>query len=159
MKKIVSLLLLFVAVFSTANAQFEQGKKYVSASVSGLGLSYNSNEKFNLGLKAHAGYFISDCLMANATIGYEHKHDFNDVNLGAGLRYYFDQNGIYLGAGAEFSHIDKRNNDVFIPVTAGYAFFINQHLTIEPSVYYKMSLHDFGNNSTVGFNVGLGFYF
>ncbi len=159
MKKIATLLLFFAAVFSTANAQFEQGKKYVGASVSGLGLSYSSNEKFNMGLNAHAGYFIADCLMANATIGYEHKHDFNDVSLGAGLRYYFDQNGIFLGAGAEYCHIDKSNNDVFIPVTAGYAFFINRYLTIEPSVYYKMSLHDFGGNSTVGFNIGLGFYF
>ncbi len=159
MKKFTMVLLLLVAAVTSANAQFEQGKKYVGASVSGLGMSYNSSEKFRLEVDAHAGYFIADCLMATATVGYEHTRNLDDLRLGAGMRYYFDQNGIYLGAGAEYNHITKNHNDVMIPLTVGYAFFINRYLTIEPSLYYKMSLHDFSNNSTVGFNIGLGFYF
>ncbi len=159
MKKLVTLILLFVVTFTAAHAQFERGKRYVGASVSGLGLSYSSNEKFRMGLDAHAGYFIADCIMATANVGYEHTENMDDVRVGAGLRYYFDQNGIFLGAGAEYNHFTKSNNDVMIPITAGYAFFINRYLTVEPSVYYKMSLHDFSGNSTVGFNIGLGFYF
>ncbi len=159
MKKVTMILLLLVAAVTSVHAQFEQGKKYVGASVSGLGMSYSSGEKFSIGVDAHAGYFIADCLMVNATAGYDHTRLLDDVRLGAGMRYYFDQNGIYLGAGAEFNHITKNHNDVMIPVTVGYAFFINRYLTIEPSLYYKMSLHDFSNNSKVGFNVGLGFYF
>lgn len=159
MKKITLVLLLIVAAFSTAHAQFEQGKKYVGASLTGLGLSYSANEKFRLGVDAAAGYFVADCLMLHASAGYEHTRNLDDVRVAAGARYYFDQCGIYLGAGAEYDHFTKSNNDVMIPVTIGYAFFINQYLTIEPSIYYKMSTHDFSDNSTVGASIGIGFYF
>ena len=46
-----------------------------------------------------------------------------------------------------------------IPVEVGYAFFLNRHVTIEPALYYKMSLHDFSGNSTVGLRIGFGYYF
>lgn len=159
MKKFLSILLLFIATITSAQAQFEKGVKYVSASASGLGISYSSNEKFRLGLDLHAGYFVDDCLMLHATAGYEHKRNLDDVRIGAGARYYFDQCGIFLGAGAEYDHFTKNNNDVMIPLTVGYAFFVNQFITIEPSIYYKMSTHDFGGNSTFGASIGLGFYF
>lgn len=158
MKKCLTLLLLFVATLS-AHAQFEQGTKYVGASLSGLNLSYSSNAKFNLGLDAEAGYFIADCVMLKANVGYEHAHESDKVRVGAGARYYFRQNGIYLGAGAEYSHDPELKNDIMIPVEVGYAFYLNHYITIEPAVYYKMSLHDFGGNSTVGARIGIGYYF
>lgn len=159
MKKIPTLLILLLLAVTTAHAQFEQGKKYVGASLSGLGLSYSDNERFRFGVDASAGYFVADCLMLHASAGYEHTRNLDDVRVAAGARYYFDQCGIFLGAAAEYDHFTKSNNDVMIPVTIGYAFFINQYLTIEPSLYYKMSLHDFSGNSTVGASIGLGFYF
>ena len=158
MKKILFLLLLLLCGVQ-ANAQFEQGKKYVSASLSGLSLSYSSNEKFRFGLDADAGYFITDCVMLRANLGYEHTRQVDDVRVGVGARYYFLQNGIYLGAGAEYNHFTPSNNDVMIPVEVGYAFFLNRHVTIEPALYYKMSLHDFSGNSTVGLRIGFGYYF
>lgn len=158
MRKITTLLLLFVAAL-TAHAQFEKGTKYVGLSASGLGFSYSSSEKFRLGLDADAGYFVADCLMLHGNVGYEHTRNMDDVRVGAGVRYYFDQCGVYLGAGAEYNHFTADNNDVMIPLRVGYAFFINQFLTIEPALYYKMSLHDFSNNSTVGASIGVGFYF
>ncbi len=69
------------------------------------------------------------------------------------------QCGVYLGAGAEYAHYTSNNNDLMVPLRVGYSFFINRHLTIEPELYYKMSTHDFGNNSQVGVSIGLGFYF
>ena len=158
MKKLFSV---FVLMFCMLNvqAQFEKGTKYVGASVTGLSLSYSANEEFRLGLDAEAGYFLADCVMLKANVGYEHTRVMDDVRLGVGARYYFSQNGIYLGAGAEYNHFTKSNNDVMIPVEVGYAFYLNKHLTIEPSVYYKMSLHDFSGNSTVGVRIGMGFYF
>ncbi|MGN0086795.1 MAG: hypothetical protein ACI353_04645 [Alloprevotella sp.] len=158
MKKWYLLLLLAVLAIG-ANAQFKKGTKFVGASLTGLNLSYSSNEKFRLGLNADAGYFVADCLMLRANVGYEHTRNLDDVAIGAGARYFFRQNGIYLGAGAEYNHFTKSNNDVMIPVEVGYAFYLNHYLTIEPAVYYKMSLHDFSGNSTVGLRVGFGFYF
>lgn len=159
MKRLTTILLLLVATLTTAHAQFEQGTKYVGASTSGLGLSYSTSERFRLGLDANAGYFIADCLMLHGNVGYEHTRAVDDVRIGLGARYYFDNCGIFLGAGAEYNHFTKSSNDIMIPVTIGYAYFLNDHLTIEPSIYYKMSLHDFSDNSTVGFSLGLGFYF
>ena len=46
-----------------------------------------------------------------------------------------------------------------VPLTVGYAFFLNRYITVEPSLYYKMSLHDFSDNSTFGVQVGIGIYF
>lgn len=158
MKKIFLALLLLVGSLS-AHAQFSQGTKYIGASISGLGLSYSSNEKFRMGLDASAGYFVADCLMLRATVGYDHTKEIDDVNIGAGARYYFDDCGVFLGTGLEYQHYTPSNNDLVLPVEVGYAFFVNHFITIEPSLYYKMSFHDFSNNSTVGFKLGLGFYF
>ncbi len=158
MKKWMTCLLLFVAAVS-ANAQFEKGTKYANVSLSGLSLSYSGSEKFRGGLDAEAGYIFTDNLMLRANVGYDHTRYIDDVRVGAGIRYYIDQNGIFLGAGAEYSHFTKNNNDLMIPVEVGYAFFLNKNLTLEPAVYYKMSLHDFANNSTLGLRIGFGFYF
>lgn len=159
MKRISLILMLLIAVVTTAQAQFEQGTKYLGASATGLGLSYSSNEKFRFGLQAEAGYFVADCLMLRANVGYEHTRNLDDVSAGAGVRYYFDQCGVYIGAAGEFDHFTKSNNDVMIPLSVGYAFFVNQYITIQPELYYKMSLHDFGGNSTFGASIGVGFYF
>ena len=154
-----TLLLLFCIVAMGAQAQFEKRTKYIGASLSGLGLSYSSNERFRMGIDAEAGYFIADCVLLKGNIGYEHTRYTDDVRIGATARYYFSQNGIFMGAGAEYNHFTKSNNDVMIPVEVGYAYYLNQYLSLEPSVYYKMSLHDFSGNSTVGLRVGLSYYF
>ncbi|MBR2863373.1 MAG: outer membrane beta-barrel protein [Bacteroidaceae bacterium] len=158
MRKWMTCLLLLVATLS-ANAQFEKGKKFVGASLSGLNLSYSSSERFRFGVDAEAGYFLADCFMLKANVGYGHTEYTDDVRIGVGARYYFNQNGIYLGAGAEYNHFTPSNNDIMIPVEVGYAFFLNKHVTIEPAVYYKMSLHDFSDNSTVGLRIGFNYYF
>lgn len=159
MKKFFLALLVSLAA-TGANAQFLQGTKYIGASFSNLGLSYNKKSKFNLGLNAEAGYFFADCWMARATVGYNFQKDgANDFNLGVGVRYYILQNGLFFGAGTEFKHQKPNYNDLLIPVEIGYTFYLNHYLAIEPSVYYKMSTNDFGNGSTVGLRIGLGYYF
>ena len=158
MKKILLLMCMVLGTL-TANAQFAQGTKYVSASLSGLGLSYSSNQKFRLGVDATAGYFMADCLMLKGNVTYDHTKEIDDISVGAGLRYYFDQCGVFMGAGADYVHYTPSDNDVQIPVEVGYAFFVNRFITIEPSLYYKMSLDSFSQKSTVGVRIGLGFYF
>lgn len=158
MKKAIVFILFLVGVIS-AQAQFGKGTKYVGASMSGFGMSYSTSEKFQLGIDLHAGYFVADCLMLHGIVGYEHSNQVDNVNVGAAARYYFDQCGVFMGAGAEYQHHSPSHNDVMIPVEVGYAFYVNHFIAIEPSVYYKMSLHDFSDNSTVGLKIGLGFYF
>ena len=143
----------------SAKAQFEAGTKYLGISSTGLGLSYSTNEKFRLNLDVTAGYFVADKILLKANVGYDHTKEIDDFTAGLGGRYYFIENGIFMGAGAEFVHFTSNSNDLMVPVEVGYAFYLNHYITIEPSVYYKMSLHSFSRQSSVGLKVGFGFYF
>ena len=114
------------------------------------------------------------------------NHEFN---LGANGRYYFDKCGIFVGAGLLYSHqrfpqldsyvaavstdpttgatitttvtyTNKKSWNFFsIPLEAGYCFYINNHLSIEPAVYCHLCLNHFDNGSKVGLKVGVGYYF
>lgn len=158
MRKLM-LSLLFMAVAFTASAQFQKHTKYVSASLSGLDLSYSSNEKVTFGIDALGGYFVEDCWMIYAKMGYDHTRYTDNFSVGTGFRYYFLQNGIYLGCGVQYAHATKSINNVHLTPEVGYAFYVNRNITIEPAVYYNMSLNDFSNGSKVGLKVGLGIYF
>lgn len=158
MKKwILGMLLLVLS--TSAFAQFEAGTKYLGISSTGLGFSYSTNEHIRWGATATVGYFMADQLLVKADLSYNHTRHVDDFACGLGLRYYFKENGIFLGAGGEFDHLTPNCNDVMIPVEVGYAFYLNHYITIEPSLYYKMSLDDFSDKSTVGFKIGFGFYF
>ena len=89
MKKIVlSLTMLVVAL--TASAQFQQGKGYIGASLSGLNLSYNSENGLNLGVQAKAGYLFADNWMLLGEVGSDHYGEdriADQAAIGVGLRY------------------------------------------------------------------------
>ena len=72
MIKRLTLLAVVLCVTLTASAQFEKGKKYISASLSGLDLSYNGLSEFNVGFEAKGGYMFDDNLMLLGILGYNH---------------------------------------------------------------------------------------
>lgn len=161
MLKKFSLLVIALVMALSASAQFEKGKKYISASFSGFDLSYNGSSDLNVGLQAKGGYLVDDNLMVLGSLGYNHVGD--DVtpdrfSIGAQGRYYILQNGIYLGVGATYKHGNHSYNDLMPSVEVGYAFFINRHITIEPALYYEQSITDHSKYSSVGLRIGLGVY-
>ncbi len=158
MKKILTIALLFVVALG-ANAQFEKGTKYVGASLTGLSASYNKVNDFNFGLQATAGYFFADNWMAKANVGYGYNYKIHSVNLGAMASYYLKSIGLFFSAGAEYSHLGGSVNDFRIPMEVGYCFYLNNHVSVEPAVYYRMSCVDFCDNSEVGLRVGFSYYF
>lgn len=144
----------------SANAQFEEGKVYCGASLSGLSLSYNGSSELNLGVQAKAGYLFADNLMAVGQLSYDHsgKDGVKDYfSVGAQGRYYIIQNGLYLGAGVKLAHTGSYN-DVMPGVEVGYAFFLSRTVTIEPAIYYDQSFKNHSDFSTVGLRVGIGVY-
>lgn len=159
MKKI---LMLFAAVLLTlsANAQFESGKTYVGASLSGLDLNYNGNNEVGFGVNALAGKFVADDFLLYGFAGFEHpgKDQDNTFSAGIGGRYYIEQNGLFLGVNAKYIHANSSYNDFMPGVEVGYAFFISHTVTIEPAVYYQQSFKDHSDYSTVGLKVGFGIY-
>ena len=158
--KKIAVVALGLMVSVGAHAQFESGKQYCGASLTGLNLSYNGSEELSLGIQAKAGYFFEDDLMLLAQAEYKHSglEGVKDYwALGAQGRYYIEQNGIYLGAGMKLIHTGSYN-DVMPGVEVGYAFFVSKQVTIEPAVYYDQSFKNHSDYSTVGVKVGIGIY-
>ena len=158
--KKIAVVALGLMVSVGAHAQFESGKQYCGASLTGLNLSYNGSEELSLGIQAKAGYFFEDDMMLLAQAEYKHS-SLEGVKdywaLGAQGRYYIEQNGIYLGAGMKLIHTGSYN-DVMPGVEVGYAFFVSKQVTIEPAVYYDQSFKNHSDYSTVGVKVGIGIY-
>ena len=160
MMKKLSFLLLSLTFSLCIHSQFQVGKGYIGASLTGLNLHYNGHDKLNVGLEAKIGYLAWDNIMLLANVSAEHNGSeavADHISVGAGGRYYITQNGLYLGAGCKFLHANHSYNDMMIGAEVGYAFFINRSVTIEPALYYDHSFKD-SNYSTVGLKLGLGIY-
>lgn len=114
------------------------------------------------------------------------NHEFN---LGADARYYFHKTGVFVGGGLLYSHTryplyastvasiitdtatgtttattttytyQTSWNFISIPLEAGYCFFLNNHLSIEPAVYCHLCLNHFDDGSKIGLKLGVGYYF
>ena len=156
-KSIVTAVLVFMATLS-ANAQFEKGKIYVGASLSGLDMTYNGSEKGKFSIEGKAGYLVEENVMLTAQAAYskQDKLPFM-ISLGIGGRYYIEQNGMYFGASVDYKHHDDFSD--FQPsVQVGYAFFLSRTVTIEPEVYYIQSFKNHSDYSTIGLRVGFGIY-
>lgn len=140
----------------TANAQFEKGKGYIGASFSGIDIS-NQTKEFHLGLNAKLGYMFEDNLMALGELGYDHWDKSSDaLVLGAGVRYFIVQNGLYLGGGLKYKHASSYN-DLLPSFQLGYAFFLSRTVTLEPELYFDISTKKF-DYTCYGLRVGIGVY-
>lgn len=142
---------------------FTQGKMYVNAAYSGTALAYNKASDWQLGISGKAGYFFLDNLMGVGVAGYKMSNngDVATAELGAGARWYFDTVGIYVGAIAKYAYekvFDSSFNDFRPEINAGYAFFLNRNITVEPEAYYEHSFKD-SDYSGFGVRIGLSIYF
>lgn len=160
MKKLLSLLSVLLLTL-TASAQFEQDKKYIGATLSGLNLCYNGENETTIDVDAMAGYMVSNNVLVYGKAGYSHQavRGYDDIlKLGVGGRYYIVQNGIFLGVNANYIHADPKFNDFRPGVEVGYAFFLSHTVTIEPAIYYEQSFKSHKDYSTVGLRIGFGIY-
>ena len=160
MKKVLLTLVLFAALASSAYAQFEQGKKYVGASLSSAGMSYSDYDEFALGLNFTGGYMFMQDWMLLGEFGFDiRRGDLQELYLGAKARYYIEQNGLFLSAGLRYLHHFDNFNDLQLTPEVGYCFFLGKYVSVEPALYYDMSLSDFSHKSKAGIRIGFGYYF
>lgn len=143
-----------------ANAQFEQGKTYVGASLTGFDMNYCSAENFKLNLDAKVGTFVTDNWLLYGVAGLNRNSSANttSMSLGVGGRYYIIQNGLFLGLQGKFEHAKPSYNDFKPTAELGYCFFVGREMTIEPSVYYEQSFKSHSEYSKIGFKIGIGLY-
>lgn len=160
MKKIVLTLIFALVGMSSAFAQFEKGKYYLAATTNAAGFSYSKSHKARFNLGVNGGYMFEEAWMAIAEAGFDYYNsDMQKFYVGGKLRYLIKQNGLFLQAGAKYVHEAPNFNDVQITPEVGYCFFLNRHLTVEPSLYYDVSLSDFSDKSEFGVKIGLAWYF
>jgi len=161
MKKTLLIVALALLTSLTASAQFQKGKGYVGASLTGLNMSYNGGEGLNFGIEAKGGYILANNLMVLGSLSYQHNGNdavADHFTVGVGGRYYIIQNGLYLGVNAKLLHANHNYNDLMPGVEVGYAFYINRSVTIEPAIYYDQSFRKHSDYSTIGLKVGVGVY-
>lgn len=166
MKQIILAIAFLLMGVGSSFAQFEAGKYYVGAGLQGVGLSYDSTNKFTFGAEADLGYMIERDWLVIADAGLKLSDStLKNFYVGGKLRYLIEQNGLFLQAGAKFLHEDfggpdtESYNDFLITPEIGYCFFLNHYVALEPSVYYDMSLGNFSKRSCVGLKIGLACYF
>ena len=173
MKKTIAMLLFGLMTVVAANAQyrqnpapqyrqdtppFGQGKLYFGTAMSSFDIG-SLAKKFHVDLSAKGGYMLTDNILALGDVSYNYKKDAAPegvFSLGAGMRYYIEQNGLFLGAGAKL--YDITNDLDFQPnLSLGYAFFLSRTVTVEPELYFNLSTEDI-DNSNYGFRIGFGIY-
>ena len=163
MKKIFITLLL-AAVSLGASAQFEKGTKYANASLTGFGLDYCKAGGFHIGIGAAGGYFIADGWSLLGQLGWDHQDGVNAFNIGFSARYYLQKNGLFFSGGLKYGAFNPGGElpvarNIYLTPEIGYCFYLNDHVSIEPSVYVDMSLNHFSDYTKVGLKVSFGYYF
>ncbi len=171
MKKFLLVSAILLA-FVVTNAQTEKGKfvvggtsafSFSSTNFDGADNNYNT---FNIGL--NGGYFIMDNVQIGAAFGYQSEKfeeeefdidiDTNSTIFAIGARYYYQN---FFG-GLAFQSQKYKDEDALnaFNIEAGYAIFVNDFISINPSVVYSLGTGDMNkNNNTFKGQIGFAIYF
>ena len=107
---------------------------------------------------AEAGYFVTDDLAIKAGIGYADADVIDGTfTYKIGAKYYLS--GVFP-LGVDFTGISVEDMDAnWIGVQGGYALFITDHIAIEPTVRYNITLDEMKADSAfqglIGFSIFL----
>jgi hypothetical protein len=158
MKKLILMFLLAISLnsFSQTKNPVTEGNIILSGSgaiqsyhgETTTGTTFTKTSVFAFNLSPGAGYFIIDnfAIGANATVSY-YKQGLNKyytLGLGPWARYYFN-NGVFVKAETNFilfhgmGSNNSRQRTYSITPGVGYAFFLNQKVSLEPCLSYTFS--------------------
>ncbi|MCB0495160.1 MAG: outer membrane beta-barrel protein [Cyclobacteriaceae bacterium] len=167
--KIVLCIIVALVIFNgIANAQISQGTIAVST---GTNLNYSSSSykgsdtklnQFNLNLTG--GYFFAQNFIIGAGIAYSstnyksssYDYDTKSTTFSIFSRYYIN-GAFFLGIGygsVKYEDLDALNE---LDFQVGYAAFISDNISIEPSLNYGLGLGD-NEGNTFLVNLGFGLY-
>lgn len=171
MKRILLTAAIALAASTAAHAQFAQGTKYVSTSVSGLSLGYSKSSDLKFGLNADAGYYFADGWMVKGNFNYNHAKNLDGLAIGAGVRYSFLQNGIFIGAGLEYGFDKYTNTNRYLETTVtntitntttldenGDPVFATDMTTEKTETWKTIETKERVNNIRIPIEIGYTFY-
>jgi hypothetical protein len=120
------------------------------------GPDQSSTSHFFITFNPGVAFFIANHLAIGLYIPVFYNGTSNNkyYSLGIGpiIRFYFN-NGIFLKGEASYSYIhnlsSSQTNEKFLSVTpgAGYAFFLNQKVSLEPCICYEFDDIDYNSTS------------
>ncbi|MBV6879069.1 hypothetical protein NG800_011325 [Epilithonimonas ginsengisoli] len=180
-KLLLGAVVLVAGLFSTANAQIQEGNWMVGSSLLSSNFGLNTGAGYDIALQPKAAYFIKDNValggyvnlgISKVTKGSPTRFDYGVGALGryyispgeAGVdnllnhgRWFFEGN---LGVGGSSVENGNSTTGLDFGVGPGYSYFITPNIGIEGLVKY-VGQSGFGNeglNSNITFNVGFSIY-
>mgnify|MGYP003578731679 FL=1 len=180
-KLLLGAVVLGAGLFSTANAQIQEGNWMVGSSLLSSNFGLNTGAGYNIALQPRAAYFIKDNValggyvnlgISKVTKGSPTRFDYGVGALGryyvspgeAGVdnllnhgRWFFEGN---LGVGGSSVENGNSTTGLDFGVGPGYSYFITPNIGVEGLVKY-VGQSGFGNeglNSNITFNIGFSIY-
>lgn len=182
MKKIfIGAVLLTAGLFTTANAQIQEGNWMVGSSLVASNFGLNTGAGYNIGIQPRGAYFIKDNVAVGGYVDLGINKVSKDSNtrfnygVGALGRYYMSpgeqgvdnllQHGRFflegnVGIGGNSIKGDTSTTGLDFGVGPGYSYFITPNIGLEGLVKYVGNT-GFGNeglSSNITFNVGFSIY-
>lgn len=182
MKKLfLGAVVLGAGLFSTANAQIQEGNWMVGSSLVTSSFGLNTGGGYNIAVQPKAAYFIKDNVALGGMVNLEFlkagKGDATQFKYGVGAlgryyispgeagvdnllnhgRWFFEGNA---GIGGTSTEGGNSTTGFVYGVGPGYSYFITPNIGIEGLVKYNGEA-GFGNtpyNSNITFNVGFSIY-
>lgn len=164
------MMVIAIAGFATANAQFKAGDKTLSGKLTNFNFGYivgdNDYSAINVDLSVAGSYFVIDKLAVEAMLGItSSKYSVGDYSsdastgfgFGIGARYYV-WDALYAG----LTYQGQKNTDQdlinLLNIEVGYDYYITDNVFFEPAVYFTKNLND-GGRSKFGLSIGIGVNF
>ena len=180
-KLIIGAVLLTAGLFTTANAQIQEGNWMVGSSLVASNFGLNTGAGYNIALQPRGAYFIKDNVAiggyVNLGINKETKDSGTRFKYGVGAlgryymspgeagvdnllnhgRFFFEGN---VGIGGNSIKGGTSTTGLDFGVGPGYSYFITPNIGLEGLVKYVGNT-GFGNEgltSNIAFNVGFSIY-
>ncbi len=164
-----------VAMGSGTGIGFSSWKYNQPNTIEGMDPIEYKHSEFTIG--AEGGYFVADNFAVKAGLGYVNvsdeadtdnskKETYDGMSWMLGSKYYvngmfplqLDLRGTNL-AGSIGDVEDDQDDPLWIGFQAGYAWFLNDYVAIEPGLKYNLSLSDYSDSGAFEFRVGfVGFF-
>ncbi|AEM70758.1 hypothetical protein Murru_1718 [Allomuricauda ruestringensis DSM 13258] len=167
MKKIVFAMFLLVGITTYAqndSNSLSQGSWIIEANTGSwttgsTAFSLVSTNGFTLySVGAEGGYFVADNLALKVGLGYSGGDDMDGTfNYKVGVKYYII-NQIPLGL--DYTGASSNGNGAsWVGVQGGYAWFVANNVSIEPTIRYNMTLDEDKADSAFQGLIGFAFHF
>jgi len=166
MKKLIVLFSIIISGLAVAQDNYFRGRlateaKSFSVGLNSSNLSFsNKNKTDYINADLNAGYFIWDRFQAKvgvvADLTFKPSDTRADISYSAGVKYYAgNMFPIYIGYyGANGYNL--KNIKSYLDLRAGYAYFLSNSISIEPSVGY---LYSDSEANVFKFNFGINLFF